>query len=219
MNDINNLKFSPKVLWMPILSVLILWLIYWIEINFRYNFNELGIYPRSISGLKGILFSPFIHSDVSHLFNNSIPLFVLLMSLLYFYREVAYKVLVYGILLSGFFAWMIGRNSYHIGASGVIYLLFSFVFFSGIIRKHYRLIAMSLVIIFLYGSMIWLLFPTEDRISWEGHLSGFVTGLFFAFLFRKKGIVKIEHQFSKTNFDLLFDDNGNLIELEEENDN
>lgn len=214
MNDTINLKFSFKILWFSLFSVIFLWLIYWIEIKFGYNFNKLGIYPRSLSGLKGILFSPFIHDNTSHLFNNSIPLFVLLISLLYFYREVACKVLIYGIILSGFSTWLIGRNSFHIGASGVIYLLFSFIFFSGIIKRHYRLIAMSLVIIFLYGSMVWLIFPTHDRVSWEGHLSGFITGIVFAFLYRKKGIVKKEYQFSKTNFDLLFDDKGNLIELE-----
>tara|TARA_R110002073_G_scaffold293194_2_gene458797 strand:+ start:76078 stop:76737 length:660 start_codon:yes stop_codon:yes gene_type:complete len=217
MNDTIDLKFSRKILLIPLLSVMLLWLIYWIEIKFGYNFNKFGIYPRNLSGIKGILFSPLIHSDTSHLFNNSIPLFVLLMSLLYFYREVAYKVLIYGILLSGIFTWLIGRDSYHIGASGIIYLLFSFVFFSGIIKKHYRLIATSLAVIFIYGSMIWLIFPTQDRISWEVHLSGFIIGLLFAFLYRKKGIVRKEYEFSKTNFDLLFDDNGNLIELEEEN--
>jgi membrane associated rhomboid family serine protease len=137
-------------------------------------------------------------------------------SLFYFYKEVAYKVLFYGIAVSGFLGWIIARESYHIGASGVVYLLFSFVFFSGVFKKHYRLIAMSLVVIFLYGSMIWLILPTEDRISWEGHLSGFLVGLFYAFFYRNKGIIKEEFRFSKTEFDLLFDENGNLIEDKEE---
>ena len=69
---------------------------------------------------------------------------------------------------------------------------------------------MSLVVIFLYGGMIWFIIPTEDRISWEGHLSGFLIGLLFAFLYRKKGIVKEQYQFSETEFDLLFDENGNF---------
>ena len=112
--------------------------------------------------------------------------------------------------MSGLFCWIIARDSYHIGASGVIYLLFSFIFFSGIIRKHYRLIALSLVVIFLYGGMIWFILPTEDRISWEGHLSGFLIGVLFAFLYRKKGIIKEQYQFSETEFDLLFDENGNF---------
>lgn len=219
MEENHNLKFRKSIFWIPLISVFIIWLVYWIEIKFGYNFNKYGLYPREIGGLKGIVFSPFIHSDTSHLFNNSIPLFVLMMSLFYFYKQVAWKVLIYGMLFSGLLGWIIGRESYHIGASGVIYLLFSFVFFSGIFKKHYRLIAMSLIVIFLYGSMIWLIFPTEDRISWEGHLSGFIVGLLFAFLYRKKGIVKEDFQFSTTEFDLLFDDNGNLIENEKAEEN
>tara|TARA_B110000114_G_scaffold68131_1_gene72278 strand:- start:733 stop:1407 length:675 start_codon:yes stop_codon:yes gene_type:complete len=210
MQKDSSLTYHKNVLWVPIVAIVAIWLIYWVEITFGYNFNTYGILPREIKGLRGVLFSPFIHSDASHLSSNSIPLFVLLASLFYFYRKIAHKVLIYGILLSGLFCWIIARDSYHIGASGLIYLLFSFIFFSGIIRKHYRLIAMSLVVIFLYGGMIWFIIPTEDRISWEGHLSGFLIGLLFAFLYRKKGIIKEQYQFSETEFDLLFDENGNF---------
>lgn len=216
MYENDSLVFKNSMLRIPILFVVFIWFIYWIEIKFGLNFNKYGLYPREFSGLKGVLFSPFIHSDTKHLFNNSIPLFVLTLSLFYFYRRVAAKVLIYGALLTGLFTWIIARDSYHIGASGVVYLLFSFVFFSGVFKNHYRLIALSLITIFLYGSMVWLILPTEDRISWEGHLAGFVTGIFFAFLYRKKGIVKEEFKFSKTEFDLMFDENGNLIENKEE---
>ena len=210
MQKDSSLTYHKNVLWVPIVAIVAIWLIYWVEITFGYNFNTYGILPREIKGLRGVLFSPFIHSDASHLSSNSIPLFVLLASLFYFYRKIAHKVLIYGILLSGLFCWIIARDSYHIGASSLIYLLFSFIFFSGIIRKHYRLIALSLVVIFLYGGMIWFIIPTEDRISWEGHLSGFLIGLLFAFLYRKKGIIKEQYQFSETEFDLLFDENGNF---------
>lgn len=199
----------------PVLFIFSIWFIYWVEIRFGYNFNKYGIYPRDLSGLRGILFSPFIHSDTKHLFNNSIPLFVLSLSLLYFYQSVAKKVLFLGALFTGLLTWIIARESYHIGASGVVYLLFSFIFFSGVFKHHFRLIAVSLVTIFLYGSMIWFLFPVEGRISWEGHLSGFLVGLIFAFIYRKKGLVKEEFQFSQTEFDHMFDENGNLIEQEE----
>ena len=210
MQKDSSLTFHKNVLWVPIVAIVAIWLIYWVEITFGFNFNTYGILPREIKGLRGVLFSSFIHSDASHLSNNSIPLFVLLASLFYFYRKIAHKVLIYGILLSGLFCWIIARDSYHIGSSGVIYLLFSFIFFSGVVRKHYRLIAMSLVVIFLYGGMIWFIIPTEDRISWEGHLSGFLIGLLFAFLYRKKGIIREQYQFSETEFDLLFDENGNF---------
>ena len=177
MNDENQLKMSKALFWMPILGVVVLWGIYWIEIYFGFNFNKYGIYPRTFGGFKGVFLTHFIHSNVGHLFNNSIPLFVLLTSLFYFYRELAYKVLFIGGFITGFITWIIARDSYHIGASGIVYLLFSFVFFSGLIRKHYRLVAQSLIVIFLYGGMVWYVLPIKEGMSWEGHLSGFIVGL------------------------------------------
>lgn len=210
MENENHLKLKQSVFMIPTLFVVIIWLIYWIEIQFGYNFNKFGVYPRTLSGFRGVFFTHFIHSNTSHLFNNTIPLFVLLSSLFYFYNKVAFKVLLFGIFFTGLFTWLIARESYHIGASGIVYLLFSFVFFSGIIRKHFRLVALSLVIIFLYGSMIWYVFPIKGGMSWEGHLSGFLVGLILAIIYRKIGIVKEEHQFSETEFDLLFDEDGNF---------
>ena len=206
-----DFKFSETVFKFPLVFVFVIWFIYWLEIKCNWNFNKHGIYPRSFSGLKGVFTSPFIHGDTSHLFNNSVPLFVLCASLFYFYNKVAFRVLFLGGLLTGVFTWLIGRPSHHIGASGIVYLLFSFIFFSGIIKKHYRLVAMSLITIFLYGSMIWYVLPIKEGISWEGHLSGFITGVFFAFLYRNKGVVKQKYEFTKTAFDDMFDEDGNYI--------
>jgi membrane associated rhomboid family serine protease len=218
MKDESQLKITKSVFFIPILYVCTIWFIYWVEIYFNLNFNKYGVLPRDLMGLRGVVFTHFIHSDANHVFNNSVPLFVLLLSLFYFYKNIAYKVLIFGGMLSGVLTWSIARESYHIGASGIVYLLFSFVFFSGIIRKHYRLVALSLIIIFLYGSMIWYVLPIKDGMSWEGHLSGFLVGLLFAFFYRGKGIIKEEHQFTETAFDLLFDENGKYIppEIEEE---
>ena len=216
MKTNTQLKFSTQVLLVPFLFIFLIWFVYWVEIQFSYNFTKAGILPRNLSGLKGVLFSPFIHSDTNHLFNNSIPLFVLLSFLIYFYRSVYIKVLFFGGLLSGLLTWIIAREAFHIGASGIVYLLFSFVFFSGIIKKQFQLVAVSLIVIFLYGSMIWYVFPIKEGISWEGHLSGFVVGLIFAFMFKQKGIVKEEYEFKQTDFDLLFDDHGNFNPPKEE---
>ena len=218
MNDNKQLKRSKSVFLIPIAYVVAIWIIYWVEISFNFNFNKYGVFPRTLVGFRGVFLTHFIHSNTSHLFNNSIPLFVLLSSLFYFYKDVAYKVLLFGGFLSGFLTWCIARESYHIGASGIVYLLFSFVFFSGMIKKHYRLVSLSLIIIFLYGSMIWYVLPIKEGVSWEGHLSGFLVGLFFAITYRKKGIVKEEHQFTQTEFDELFDENGNFSppKIEEE---
>jgi len=218
MKTNNQLQLSKSVFLIPFLFVFAIWFVYWIEIQFSLNFTKYGVFPRNLSGLKGVLFSPFIHSDTNHLFNNSIPLFVLLSALIYFYRDVYLKIVLYGGLFSGLLTWIIAREAYHIGASGIVYLLFSFVFFSGIIKKQYQLVAVSLIVIFLYGSMIWYVLPIKDEISWEGHLSGFLSGLALAFMYRKVGVVKEEYEFTQTEFDLLFDEDGNFNPPNEEED-
>ena len=215
MTEHKHYKFSPLILAIPLYFVLLLWIIFWFEVKYGYNFNKYGIYPRTFVGLRGVLFSPFIHGDIKHLYHNSIPLFVLLFSRYYFYRKIALKIFVYGTIFTGILTWIFARESFHIGASGIIYLLFSFIFFSGIIRKNYRLIAVSLMVIFLYGSMVWYLLPVKEEISWEGHLSGFVVGIIFAFYFRKTGPQKLKYEwehedYQKDDFDLLFDDDGNF---------
>ena len=194
-------KFSTIVIAFPLYFVLTLWVIYWIEINYDLYFNKYGIYPRTMLGLRGIILSPFIHSGIKHLFNNSIPLFILLTSLFYFYRKIAFKVLIYGILLSGLLTWVIAREANHIGASGIVYLLFSFILFSGIIRKYNRLIAVSLIVIFLYGSMIWYILPVKEEISWEGHLSGFVVGILFSFIYRNYGPQPIKYHWEEEEYE------------------
>ena len=216
MKDQNQFKFSPVILAIPLYFVLFLWVVFWIEVKFGYNFNKYGIYPRTLFGLRGIVFSPFIHGDIKHLYNNSIPLFVLMFSLFYFYRKIAFKVLIYGTLIMGILTWLFARQSFHIGASGIIYLLFSFLFFSGVFRKNIRLIAVSLTVIFLYGSMVWYLLPIKDEISWEGHLSGFLMGIFFAYFYRGRGPQKFKYEWEKDNyeedeFDQMFDENGKFI--------
>ena len=216
MEQEKEISYSKQVWLIPLLLLLSIWTVYIIELKFGFNFNKYGIYPQSLKGLKGILFSPFIHGDTNHLANNSVPLVVLSACLLFFYKEVAWKVLGIGTLFTGLMTWTIARENYHIGASGVIYLLFSFIFFSGLIRKNYRLVAISLGVVFLYGSMIWYVFPVKDGISWEGHLSGFVVGLIFAIMYRKTGLQKTEHIYTSSEFDTYFDEDGNLKESIEE---
>ena len=183
------------------------------------NLNHLGIYPRTLNGLKGIVFSPFVHGSVEHLYNNTVPLAVLIAFLFHFYGKAALKVLLLGVLLSGLITWLIARPSYHIGASGIIYVLASFIFFKGIIAKHYRLVALSLVVVFIYGSLIWYIFPIKDDISWEGHLAGFVAGLFLALVIgvelppdRKYDWEDPEYREDEDPFLRHFDEKGNFIE-------
>lgn len=223
MNDQNQFNFTTGVLGYPILFVLIIWIVFWFEVRFGYSFNSFGVYPRTITGLRGIIFSPFIHSDIEHLYHNTVPLFVLSAVLFYFYRNISWKIIFYGILLSGFLTWCIGRPANHIGASGLIYVLMSFTLFKGIFAKHYRLLELSLLIIFLYGSMIWYVFPIKEDMSWKGHLSGLIVGLFFAIVFKKSISIPKKYDWEQDDFNedddpflKHFDVDGNFIETIED---
>lgn len=210
------------ILW-PILIVFSLWIVYWVEIKFRLNFTSYGVYPREVEGLFGIIVSPFVHSGVEHLYKNSIPIIVLTASLFYFYKDIAWKSLLYGLVLSGFLTWLIGRSSYHIGASGMVYFLASFLFFKGLRSKNYRLIALSLVVVFLYGSLVWGTMPGKPGISWEGHLSGFIAGLVFSFLLKSSHFsslppIQKSKPLSEKDDEFLrqFDEHGNFRPVEPE---
>lgn len=220
MNKIqdNPFKFTPSVILFPLLFVLVLWIVFWIEHHYNVDLGHYGIYPRTGFGLKGIIFSPFLHGDLEHLFNNSIALFVLLLFLRYFYREQSITVVIIGILFSGLGTWLIGRPSYHIGISGLVYALVSFIFFKGIFTKYFRLVAVSLTVILLYGGMVWYMFPEvgKNNISWEGHLFGFLTGFVLSFLLRTPQFDKAIHydwespDFNPENDPFMknFDDDG-----------
>ncbi len=168
--------------------VLLLWVIKSIEWANKIDLGTYGILPRTFRGSIGIITGPLIHGDVYHLVSNSIPLIILGLGLFYFYHRIAFEVFVWLYLASGFWVWIIGREAYHIGASGVVYGLMMFLFWGGILRRNTRSLAISLIVFFLYGSMIYGLFPVDDTISWESHLMGSVAGIFLAFYFRKKSI-------------------------------
>lgn len=230
-----HFKFTTAVVALPMVFVLSLWFVFWLEIRFDFDFIQNGIYPRTLVGLQGIVFSPFIHADMEHLYNNSIPLLILLAAVQFFYADHAVRVIVYGVLVSGLITWIIGRDSYHIGASGLIYVLFSFIFFKGIQTKYNRLVALSLAVIVVYGGLVWYVFPSPEitgnqSISWEGHLGGLVTGFFLSLIYKTvayKKVIKYDWEHpdfdaSEDKFMQRFDANGNFVnipkveELEEE---
>jgi membrane associated rhomboid family serine protease len=177
-------------LFFPVVFLLVIWTVGLLEYLTDQSFVKYGIYPRSWEGTIGILTSPLIHADLNHLFANSVPLFVLGASLFYFYRSIALRVFLLIYIFGNIWLWGMGREAYHIGASGLVYGLASFLFVSGVIRKEPRLMAISLFVAFLYGSFIWGIFPElfpDKNISWEGHLMGMLAGIIFAIYFRKRG--------------------------------
>lgn len=180
-------KIAKHSFLLPLLFIALLWLIAIIDYSLDLNLNFLGVYPRTAKGLVGIITMPLVHSGFEHLFANTIPLLVMGAGIIYFYRSLGYKVISLIWLISGICVWIGGRASYHIGASGIVYGLAAFLFLSGIIRRYPRLAAISLVIVFLYGGMIWGILPIWPAISWEGHLFGGLSGVACALIFRNEG--------------------------------
>lgn len=218
-------RFTYAVLLVPMGLLLAIWTVYLFEVRMGVNLNHWGIYPRTLKGLRGILTSPFIHGSLTHLYHNTLPLVILSAALFYFYRNIAWKTLLYGMLFTGVLTWVLGRPSFHIGASGLIYLLAAFIFFKGIISKHYRLVALSLGVVFLYGGMVWYVLPIEDGISWEGHLAGGISGFLLAVGLRAPIPQPVKYAWEQPDYEETddpfmrhFDSEGNFIErLEEPN--
>lgn len=182
--------------------LIVMWLVFFLDWLFSLHLYTWGILPRETSGLWGILFTPFLHGGLEHIVNNSPPILILSWALFYFYRKIAFPVLSLSWLLGGLMIWLAARGeTYHIGMSGVIYSLAFFIFFSGIFRKETKVMAIALFVAFLYGSMIWGVFPMDPRISWEAHLYGALIGVLFAYLFRNTG-----ETFKKKRYQFEIDD-------------
>jgi len=175
----------------PLLLLGVMWTVYWAERVSGFNMVEYGVRPQNLDSWKGVFFMPLLHApnDYAHIINNSFPTFVLLAALIYYYREIALKVFTISWLVTGLGVWIFARDehAYHIGMSGVIYALFGFLFVSGFFRNYRPLQAISLFVVFVYGSMFWGIFPQKAGISWEGHLSGMTIGVILAVIYRQKG--------------------------------
>lgn len=173
----------------PLFLVLVIYLLKCLEVGMDWDFTHLGIYPLSKRGAFGIFAHPLVHSSFRHLMANTFPLFFLSWCLFYFYRGIASTILFVIWIAEGVLTFCIGQPGWHVGASGVIYGLAFFLFFSGLLRRHVPLIAISLLVTFLYGGLVWNMFPqfAKATTSWEGHLSGAIAGTLCAIVFRRHG--------------------------------
>ena len=193
----------------PLILVALMWMVKIIETVFHLDFSFLGVKPVSTEGIPGILLFHFIHGDWQHLFANTVPIFVLGSALYYFYRPIANKILLILIFSVGLLTWCVARNGVHIGASGLVYGLSFFLMLSGFIRREKKLIIISLVVVFLYGSLVWGLYPKyaiENNISWEGHFSGFVMGIVLAIFYKNEGPQRDSNSNSASDDDTASDD-------------
>jgi membrane associated rhomboid family serine protease len=175
----------------PGLLVLVLWLVKIIEVSFQTSFAEYGLLPQTLRGLRGILFSPLLHADWKHLSANSVPLFLLTAGLVYYYGKKARSIFILCWLVTGLWVWIFANDTgTHIGASGVVYALATFHFMGGVLRREPRMMAFSLLVVFLYGGLVWGVIPDfypEKNISWESHLLGGLAGIVIAIAYRGDG--------------------------------
>jgi len=194
-------SFNLEIILYPSLLVLVLWVVYWGEFYAPIDLIHFGIMPRTMSGLSGVFFSPLLHStsDIYHIINNTFPIFILTIALLFYYRKIAFQVFFWSWFLSGLLTWIIAKNegSFHIGISSIIYSLVCFLFVSGVLRKQKQLQAVSLLIVFVYGSLVWGIFPMEEKISWQGHLGGSITGILLAAYFYEPPLVIDKNKFTE----------------------
>ena len=217
-------KIETQKIWLELLHglllVFIIYIIKIVEIGMDINLGHFGVYPLQLKGITGIFLHPFVHSNFKHLFANTIPLIFLLWCLFYFYKDIALPILATIWLGCGVLTFLIGKPAWHIGASGIIYGLAFFLFFSGLLRKYIPLIAISLLVTFLYGGIVWQMFPqfTASHISWEGHLSGAVSGAFCSLAYLKYGPQKPiipEEEEEEEEENLFLEENTSIIESEE----
>ncbi len=177
-----------KSLKFPLTFIVLIWIIHIVKVVFNLSLGQYGVYPREIFGLKGILLSPLIHANWGHLMSNSAPLLVLMVIIFQFYPKISGRVFTLIYIFTGLAVWLFGNpgevRSFHIGASGVVYGLVSFVFWSGLFRRNLISIALALVVTLLYSGMFYGILPTEKGISWESHLYGALVGILVAYIYR-----------------------------------
>ena len=186
------IKLIDSVVW-PLVITIAIWIVFFMDINFSWELRQFGMHPRELRGLAGIFTMPFLHGDFDHLMSNSIPLVLSMGFIFIFFKDKKTKILTFNFLLTGILLLFIGKSgTNHIGASGIVYAYIFFLVTHAFITRNKEMLGASFILIFLYGSLIYGLFPEYGKlvgknISWEGHLSGALSGILFGILFRNKG--------------------------------
>ncbi len=170
----------------PLGFVGVIFVIHLLQAILNLDLRRLGVFPREVDGLPGILTGPLIHGSWEHLFSNSVSFIMLGAVLFWFYPRIALRSIIWLYLLSGFGIWISGQPfSYHIGASGIVYGMVSLVFWSGVFRRNVKSIVLALIILVMYAGFFEGIVPGKEGISWEGHLSGAIAGILLAFVYRR----------------------------------
>lgn len=165
--------------------VALVWAIWLLDWGFDVDPDPFAVRPREIAGLLGILTAPLFHANFAHLAANTLPLAVLGTAMLYLYPVSSLRALPVIYLLPNVAVWLFARGSAHLGASGLVYGLVSYIFFAGLLRRDRRAIAASLIVAFMYGGLTLGLFPNPPEISWETHLAAAIVGALLALVLRR----------------------------------
>lgn len=173
---------------LALVFVVALWLIQVLLSGPGFDPGDFGVRPRQWIGLIGILSAPLVHADYAHLFGNTVPLAVLGTAMLYLYPKSSRIVLPAVYLGSGTAVWLFARGSSHLGASGLVYGMFAYVLTAGLIRRDRRAIATALLVVFLYGTLVWGVLPIEPHMSWETHLAAAMIGVILALALRERDV-------------------------------
>jgi len=197
------MKFSNKMIdsgKRALSLVAVLWVVHLFQFFTGIDLGFMGIFPREAWGLKGILAAPLIHADWHHLFSNSVPILLLTTTTFLFYNRVALRSFLMIYLLTGITVWLFARDVFHIGASGVVYGLVSFIFWNGIFRRSLQAIVLALIITFLYSGYFAGILPNQEGISWESHLLGGLVGIFVAYYFKEE--IELEERLQPASWEL-----------------
>lgn len=172
----------------PLRLVFLMWLAYSIQVFTFTDLGFLGIEPFTARGLIGILTAPLIHGNIAHLLSNTFPVLFLGVTLYYVYPTIASRIFLQGYFFTNLLVWIFGRRDfYHIGASGLVYALAAFLISYGFFKGNFRSIVISVIMMMIYGGLIYGLFPQNTHVSWEAHLMGSIVGVGSAFGISKAG--------------------------------
>ncbi|WP_333850920.1 rhomboid family intramembrane serine protease [Epilithonimonas sp.] len=210
-------SFNLRSILLPIIMLVLMWSFFLLQNIGFFQGCDGALIPLMPEGLKGVLLAPLLHGSLDHIIGNSMPIAILLFLLFEFYSKIAFRVFFIGWIAAGLLVWMLppidittGEWNYSciIGASGLVYMLAFFIFFSGVFRWNMKLLTISMVVALYYGSLIWGIFPEEffsnleepSRISWQSHLAGSITGVILAVIFRKIGDKKKKYIWEFPNY-------------------
>lgn len=183
-----------RSLYIPVVLVMIMVMSLVMQYFYHWDMHLLGIYPLKWQSLHGLVTAIFVHKDISHLLGNAVPILLLGSAVYYYYPKIANWAMLLMTITTGLWVWIIARESFHIGASGLVYALASFHVVGAILRREMKVMAFGMLVIFLYGGLVWGVFPEffpKQNISWESHLMGGISGLIIAIYYRKEGPQKL----------------------------